>query len=210
MGFLFDFVFHIEQYLSNPDQTFGFYFYLLLFGVMFFETALVLTALVPGNNVMFLLGVLASFGKVNVVWMFFVLFLAIYFGDVVNYWIGSRFGKFFRRKNYFKKEHMDAARHSYTKYGVEILLLAKFLPFVKALVPILAGTGFVKFRKFLGVSAVAALLWIVVFFLGGYFFGGINAVKENIGLFTIILGLLSFGALAFSVVKFVKEYNSGG
>ena len=69
MGFLFDFVFHIEGYLSNPDQAFGFYFYLLLFGVMFFETALVLTALVPGNNVMFLLGVLASFGKVNVLWI---------------------------------------------------------------------------------------------------------------------------------------------
>ena len=101
-------------------------------------------------------------------WMFLVLLLAVYLGDMVNYWVGSRFGRLLRRKNYFKKEHMDAARKSYTKYGVEILLLAKFLPFVKALVPVLAGTGFVKFRKFLAVSAVAALLWIGVFFLGGY------------------------------------------
>jgi len=95
MGFLssvVDFVLHLDRHLSGLIQTYGFWTYLILYGVIFCETGLVVTPFLPGDSLIFAAGTFAARGDLKIWLLFVVLAAAAVIGDSVNYWVGKVIG----------------------------------------------------------------------------------------------------------------------
>ena len=82
---IFNFFLHLDKYLPLAIQQFGFFTYLLLFGVIFMETGFVITPFLPGDSLLFVAGALASTGSLNITLLLILLCLAAISGDTANY-----------------------------------------------------------------------------------------------------------------------------
>ena len=84
-----DIFIHLDRHLIWLIQQYGIWVYLIVFIVIFCETGLVVTPLLPGDSLLFGLGALAGIGDLNVAWLFVLLSIAAIAGDTVNYFIGQ-------------------------------------------------------------------------------------------------------------------------
>jgi membrane-associated protein len=198
---LLDFVLHIDDHLTTIVQNYGGWTYGILFLIIFMETGLVVTPFLPGDSLLFATGALAARGDLHVVALFFLLMLAAFAGDNVNYWVGSKVGQraFSGRVKFLKREHLDRTQHFFDKYGGKTILLARFIPIVRTYTPFVAGASGMPYRRFLTFSVGAAATWIGLFLFGGFFFGNIPVVRDNFGLVVIAI-------IVVSVLPPVVEY----
>lgn len=202
---LIDFILHVDKYLNLLIQIFGPWTYLILFFVIFSETGFVVTPFFPGDSLIFIAGAFASTGSLNVEWLIILFSLAAIIGDTVNYWIGHFVGpKIFHKKNarFFKKEYLDTAHEFYEKHGGKTIVLARFIPIIRTFAPFVAGIGKMSYRRFIIYNIVGGVAWIVIFTLGGYYFGSLPIVKENLSLAILAIILISFIPL---VTKFLLQ-----
>lgn len=86
---IIEFVFHIDKHLNVVIQGFGNWSYLLLFGIIFAETGLVITPFLPGDSLLFAVGAFAAIGSFNLSLLFITLAGAAIIGDSVNYALGK-------------------------------------------------------------------------------------------------------------------------
>ncbi len=200
---LIDIGLHLDRYLGVIIQQYGLFTYLILFAVVFLETALVLTPFLPGDSLLFIAGTFAALKALNLWWLFFLLSIASIFGDTVNYWIGHYFGeKVFMKSRLFKKEYLDKTHEFYEKHGGKTIILARFIPIVRSFAPFVAGVSEMKYLKFLIYNVVGGILWVGIFLFAGYYFGGIQIVKDNITL--MLLGII-FVSLIPPIVVMLKR-----
>ncbi|MGH8057850.1 MAG: hypothetical protein ACREOH_11545, partial [Candidatus Entotheonellia bacterium] len=89
---LLDFFIHLDKYLHLIIQQYGFWTYLILFLIIFCETGLVVTPILPGDSLLFAAGAFAANGSLQVEWLFVLLSVAAIAGDTVNYAIGAFVG----------------------------------------------------------------------------------------------------------------------
>ena len=111
---------HLDQHLIWLIQQYGVWVYLIVFLVVFCETGLVVTPLLPGDSLLFGLGALAGIGDLNVAWLFVLLSIAAIAGDTVNYFIGKYVGpRVFHQdtSRFFKREYLERTHQFYEKYG---------------------------------------------------------------------------------------------
>ncbi len=183
----FDFILHLDQYLTLLVEQFGWVTYLILFAIIFCETGLVFTPILPGDSLIFLAATLAAQGTLNV-WLLWVLFLvASIVGDSVNYWIGGHFGKRLANTRFLKKEYMERTEAFYEKYGKKTIIIARFIPIVRTFAPFMAGTARMNYRDFLVYNVVGAFVWVTTFVLAGYFFGTLPWVQNNLHTLVFVL-----------------------
>jgi membrane-associated protein len=197
-----EFFMHIDKYLGGAIQQYGIAIYIILFLIIFCETGLVITPILPGDSLLFAAGTFAAIGSLNIYLLFALLFFAAVLGDNVNYWIGHYVGpKVFKQKNrFFKKEYLDRTKAFYAKYGVKAIIIGRFIPIIRTFSPFVAGVGRMKYSKFLPFDIFGGLLWVGLFVFGGYFFGNISIVKENFSL--VILGIIFLSILPGIVAYF--------
>ncbi len=192
----FNFIIHLDKHLSEIIQVFGMWSYLLLFVIVFAETGLVVTPFLPGDSLLFVVGTFAALGIFDPFRVFVILAGAAIIGDTVNYAVGKFLGsKILMRPGgrFFKKEYMDQTHKFFERHGGKTIILARFVPIIRTFAPFVAGIGKMSYRKFVIYNITGALLWVSVFFFGGYFFGNIPLVKDN---FTIaIFGMMLVSAL---------------
>src|SRR5262245_23293670 len=124
-----DLFLHLDKHLNEIIQSYGMWTYLILFLIVFCETGLVVTPILPGDSLLFAAGALAATaGSPLSIWLLFVLLgLAAIIGDTVNYWIGSYLGpKVFRQEKsrFFKKEYLTRTQKFYEKYGAKTIIIA--------------------------------------------------------------------------------------
>lgn len=206
LPFLFiDMVLHFDKYLPGIIGTYGFWTYLILFVIIFCETGLVVTPVLPGDSMLFVAGALAGAGLLNIEILIFSLIIAAVAGDTVNYWIGHTLGmKVLDWKWCFvKKEHLDETHRYFKKYGGFTIVIARFVPFIRTFAPFLAGVGDMSYRWFITYNIVGAVLWVSSFSLLGYFFGSLPVVKENFSLlvYAIIgISLLAVASILWQVI----------
>ena len=196
-----DFVVHIDHHLDQIIRTYGGWTYLLLFGIVFCETGLVVTPFLPGDSLLFAVGAFAARGSLDLTTSLLVLAIAGILGDSVNYWIGARVGPaVFHRKEsrLFNPAHLERTHRFYEKYGGKTIVLARFLPILRTFAPFVAGIGRVSYAKFLAYNVIGAAVWVGLFVLAGYFFGNIPIVRDNFSL--VILAII-----VLSVVPVVSE-----
>ena len=199
---LIDFVLHVDKYLGILIQNYGIGIYLILFIVVFLETGLVLTPFLPGDSLIFIAGTYAANKALNLFILFLIFTFAAILGDTLNYWIGSYFGeKVFSRSRFFKQEYLDKTKEFYNKHGGKTIIMARFIPIVRTFAPFVAGIGKMNYYKFLFYNIIGGLLWILVFLFGGYYFGRIPLIKENLTIVTYIIIVLSILPLVWHLIK---------
>ena len=187
---LADFVIHLDSHLGLLIQQYGIWVYLILFLVVFLETGVVVTPFLPGDSLLFVAGTFAGLGSLDPLLLFGTLSVAAVLGDTVNYWIGYHMGpRVFREKRrLLKKEYLDRSEKFYERHGGKTIFLARFIPIVRTFAPFVAGIGKMRYWRFLAYNIAGGVTWVGAFIMGGYLFGNIPAVKDN--LFLVIVGII--------------------
>ena len=191
---LLDIFLHLDAYLSTIIHHYGLWTYLILFIIVFCETGLVVAPFLPGDSLLFVAGVLAGTGGLDLFVLAGVFFAAAVLGDAVNYWIGSFIGpRVFRYKDsrFFKAENLAKTERFYEKHGPKTIVLARFLPIIRTFAPFVAGIGKMRYFRFAIYNILGAALWVGLFVFGGYYFGSIPAIKDHISIVIIIIILAS-------------------
>jgi membrane-associated protein len=204
---LFDFIRHIDKHLVHMTQTMGPSLYLVLFAIVFAETGLVVTPFLPGDSLLFAIGVLCHMDPVRLglpadgfvptlpVAMV-LLFAAALTGDCVNYSVGKFIGpKVFNSESSWllNKKHLVRTQLFYEKYGSKTIIMARFVPIVRTFAPFVAGVGQMTFRRFITFSLVGATLWVGLLVPLGYVFAETEIVKKRFEL--VILAIIFISVL---------------
>jgi len=185
--YFIDFFIHLDKYLPIIVSSFGIWAYVLVFIVIFCETGLVVTPVLPGDSLLFALGTLAALGALHIEALLILLCVAAIAGDSVNYAIGHYIGpKVFQYEDsrFFKKKYLIKTHEFYERHGGKTIIIARFMPFIRTFAPFVAGVGAMSYAKFILYNIIGGVSWVGIFLLGGYFFGNIPAVKRN---FTIVI-----------------------
>jgi membrane-associated protein len=195
-----DLFLHLDQHLSQLISQYGTWTHLILFLIVFCETGLVITPFLPGDSLLFAAGTFAALGALDVRLVLLMLIVAAIAGDTLNYWVGAFIGpRAFRGDiRFLRKDYLDRTHAFYEKHGGKTIILARFIPIIRTFAPFVAGVGAMSYPKFIAYNVIGAVLWVVLFVLGGYFFGNIPTVRDN---FTLVI----LAIIAISVVPIVLE-----
>jgi len=198
-----DFVLHLDRYLDLIIRSVGIWTYLILFGVIFIETGLVVTPFLPGDSLLFAAGAFAALGSLNVWFLFIALALAAILGDTVNYWIGHYIGPkvFTMNSRWFKREYLERTQAFYDKYGGKTIFLARFVPIIRTFAPFVAGIGKMRYGYFISYNIFGGIVWTALFIFGGYFFGNMPFVRNNFSLVVIAIILISVMPAVIEVLR---------
>lgn len=201
-------------------NAFGDYVALAVTLIIFLETAFILTSFLPGDSLLFLTGLaLATSTSWLPDWVGFILiWLAAFVGTQVGYWIGYKIGPplFEQNRNFILNEKVLARTHEFfEKYGVRAVVLARFVPILRALIPMLAGISRMDLKRFTQLNLIGATVWVGVFMLAGYWLGQIPYVKENLETTVILIIiftslLLPVELLRDRISKGIKSKRSNG
>ena len=145
-----------------------------IFGMIFAESGLPIGFFLPGSSLIFTAGLLASQGFFNIWILTIGATIAAIVGDNVGYWFGSTAGlTLYKRSNsrFFKREHLIEAQKFYDKYGLQTIIIARFVPVIRTFVPIIAGIAGMEYRRFLFYNVIGGALWAGGTCIAGYYLG---------------------------------------
>jgi membrane-associated protein len=202
-----DIFINLDKHISLVLQTFGLWTYLIVFLIIFCETGLVVTPILPGDSLLFGLGTFAARGDLDVVYLLILLSIAAIAGDTVNYAIGQYVGpKVFTQNDsrFFKKEYLDRTHDFYEKYGGITIIIARFVPIIRTFAPFVAGIGSMTYLRFLSYNILGGISWIVIFIMGGYFFGNLPFVKKN---FTFVIIAIIIISVLPGIIEYFRNRN---
>ncbi len=179
--------------LENLIKTVG---YVGMFAIIFIETGLLAGFFLPGDTLLLTAGIIAATGKLELALVIVVCALGSICGDQMGYFIGKTFGtRIFSRpqSRLFDPQNVVKAKAFFDKYGMLTIIVARFIPVIRAFAPTMAGVSGVPYQKFLGLSIVGGILWGASVTSLGYFLG------QVIGAATLekyLLGIIAVGILA--------------
>jgi membrane-associated protein len=204
LAYFIDIFIHLDVHLSELIAQFGPYIYLILFLIIFCETGLVVTPFLPGDSLLFVIGAFAAKGDFELGLIFAVLAAAAISGNIVNYHIGRYVGPrvFQRETRFLKKEYLESTRAFYEKHGAKTIVIARFLPIIRTFAPFVAGIGRMEYKRFTIYNIIGCMAWLGAFILGGYFFGNVPMVKQNLTIVILAIVVLSFVP---SVIEFMRH-----
>lgn len=159
--------------LQTLIQTVG---YLGVFGIVFLESGMLVGFFFPGDSLLFTAGLLASQGFFDVKILIGGCFIAAVLGDSIGYYIGNKLGpKIFNKEDslFFHKKHLDRAQKFYDKHGGKTIILARFIPVIRAFAPVIAGVGKMDYKKFVAFNLIGAIGWAIGVTLAGFYLGNL-------------------------------------
>jgi len=202
-----DIFIHLDVYLNDIISQYGSWTYGILFAVIFVETGLVIMPFLPGDSLLFAAGALAALeGSVLNIWLMIVLLMiAAILGDTVNYWIGHTLGEKAYESKWVKKEYIDKTHEFFEKHGGKTIFLARFVPIIRTFAPFVAGVGQMSYKYFFSYNVIGGLVWVPLFSLAGYFFGGLEFVEHNFTLVILAIIVISLVPVFIEAWKARKE-----
>ena len=207
-----DLIHFFLEFLGDPLTTltgiirdYGVYIYLFLFLVIFIETGVVVMPLLPGDSLLFAVGLIAATtGQIDIYTVIPLLVFAALLGDNVNYFIGKKFGDYIQSKErilFLKKSHIEDTEKYFAENGGKTVILARFIPIVRTIAPFVAGAGEMKYRTYLLYCISGAFLWVTSITLLGYFLGNREWVKLNFEKFVLGIVFVSILPIIFKAIK---------
>jgi membrane-associated protein len=188
--------------------------YLLLFGIIFAESGLLIGFFLPGDSLLFIAGMAAAgtlqqaTGSEAIhlnIWVVLIgVFIAAVAGDQVGYAFGNKAGPaLFNRPNsrFFKREHVETAEEFFEQHGPKAIVLARFVPIVRTFTPIVAGAGNMQYRTFVRYNVLGGFVWGVGVTTIGYFLGNIDFVHDNLEVAILLIVAVSVIPMAFEIIK---------
>jgi len=200
---LLDVVLHLQDHLFALTKEYGTWVYGILFAIVFAETGLVITPVLPGDSLVFAVGAVAANPESGMnIWVAAaVLWVAAVLGDSVNYWVGNRLGgkvqAWFPRL--VRQEHIARTHAFFERYGGKAIIIARFVPIVRTFAPFVAGVGSMSYGRFTVFNLMGATLWIGLILPCGWYFGGREFVRRR---FEVIV----LGIILVSVLPIVLEW----
>jgi membrane-associated protein len=178
----------------------------LLALLVFAESGMLVGFFLPGDSLVFIAGFLASTGGghklPNVVWVVLTIVVAAIAGDQVGYGIGRALGpKIFNRADskLLNPANVDKTRVFFEHHGPKSIVLARFVPVVRALVAVVAGAGRMNYKKFVTYNVVGGVLWGAGVTILGYYLGNRPFVKNNIEIILILVVVISLVPVAWEI-----------
>jgi membrane-associated protein len=207
---LFDFVFRT---LTNPDRLIeflstvmtGWLGYALLFAIVFSETGLLLGFFLPGDSLLFTVGVVAGAGQLNIGLIIVLLTVAAITGVASGYALGRRTGpKIFNRPDsrFFKQEYLKKTQAFYEKHGGKTIIYAQFVPIIRTFAPFIAGVAQMPYTRFAMFNVIGSVAWVTSMTLLGYTLGNIPIIRRHFEKVVILVVLISVLPI---VIEFVKS-----
>jgi membrane-associated protein len=207
---LFDFVFRT---LTNPDRLIeflstvmtGWLGYALLFAIVFSETGLLLGFFLPGDSLLFTVGVVAGAGQLNIGLIIVLLTVAAITGVASGYALGRRTGpKIFNRPDsrFFKQEYLKKTQAFYEKHGGKTIIYAQFVPIIRTFAPFIAGVAQMPYTRFAMFNVIGSVAWVTSMTMLGYTLGNIPLVRRHFEKVVILVVLISVLPI---VIEFVKS-----
>ena len=164
--------------------------------LIFAESGVLLGIFFPGDSILFVAGLLSAGGFLSFWPLVGIVVSAAILGDSVGYWFGTSIGdRLFKRPNsrFFKQEYVTRTQKFFTTYGGRAVILARFVPIVRTIAPILAGVGTMKYSRFLSYNALGGCLWGAGMITLGYSLGSMIPNSEQYVLpLSLIIIILSF------------------
>jgi membrane-associated protein len=202
-----DVVVNLDHHLTEWSAQMGPWFYALLFLVVFVETGLVVMPFLPGDSLLFALGVLAAQpdSEISVPLCGVLLMAAALTGDNVNYHIGRALGpKVFTSttSRLLNRDHLIKAQRFYEKHGGKTIVVARFIAIIRTFAPFVAGIGRMPYARFLSYSVFGAAVWVWSFLLLGYWLGNHPWVQEN---FSVIVWAIMAVTIVLGVTEAIKS-----
>jgi membrane-associated protein len=191
LSFLLDLIVHIEAHLRNFADAHGAWVYALVSLLIFIETACILTPFMPGDSLLFVVGTLCGLGTMKLPLAITVLTAAAIAGNQCGYAVGRFLGaKVFRweHSRYFDRHAFDATHNFYQRHGGVTIVIARFIPLLRAFAPFVAGAAQMGRARFTFFDVTGGALWVVSLCLAGYLFGDMLWVQQHLD--RIILTLL--------------------
>ena len=178
------------QILTTPERLIevlntlfsGWLGYALLFGIVFSETGLLVGFFLPGDSLLFTVGVVAGAGHLNIVLVNIVLILAAISGDSTGYLLGRHTGpRIFNRPDslLFKQDYVTRTKAFYERYGGKTIIMARFVPIIRTFAAFVAGVGQMPYLRFLPYSIGGGIGWVVLMTMLGYELGSVPFVRRN-------------------------------
>lgn len=207
---LIDFVLHLGVHLTEFVASYGLWTYGLLFLVIFCETGLVVTPFLPGDSLLFLAGALAARPEtgLNPHLLVVLLVVAAVAGDAVNYLVGKYFGqKLFANPDskIFRQSHLQKTHDFFERYGGKTIVIARFIPVVRTLAPLVAGMARMNYRRFALYNVTGGILWVVFFIYAGFAIGNLPWVQAHLKL--LILGIMIISVMP-AVIEVLRHWWS--
>ncbi|MBC3831737.1 VTT domain-containing protein [Undibacterium amnicola] len=186
MQFL-DMVLHVDK-MGQLIEQYGTLIYVVLFAIIFCETAFVVFPFLPGDSLLFIAGTFCAAGAMDPWFLIAILLFASISGNSINYWIGSTIGHRVMAGNsrWIDKGALEKTHAFYEKHGGKTIVLARFTPIVRTFAPFVAGFSEMSHRNFQFYNVLGAILWIVSLILAGYYFGHIPLIKNNLSIIVMI------------------------
>ena len=186
--------------------------YALLFTIVFSETGLLVGFFLPGDSLLFTVGVVAGAGDLNIVIVSVVLMAAAMVGDTTGYWLGRGTGpRIFNRPDsrLFKREHLVRTQRFYEKHGGKTIIYARFVPIIRTFAAFVAGVAEMPYLRFLPFSLCGAAGWVVFMTQLGYHLGRVAFVRQYFDKVVLLIIVISLLPAISEVIK-SRRAPSGG
>lgn len=201
----FELIFNLDTHIAGFLSEYGLWTYLILFIIIFLETGLVVTPFLPGDSLLFIAGSFAATQALDLKTLIILLSAAAIIGDTINYWIGTVVGpRVFKKENsrFFNKKYLKMTQDFFERHGGKAIILARFFPIIRTFAPFVAGMGKMNYKRFLAYNVIGAILWVGLFSIGGYIFGNVPIIKDNISLVALLIIIVS---LLPAVVRITRK-----
>jgi membrane-associated protein len=198
--------------LTEPDRLIhllstaftGWWGYALLCSIIFSETGLLIGFFLPGDSLLFTVGVVCGAGKLNIFAIIVALTVAALCGNAMGYTLGRTVGvKLFERPNskIFRREHLEKTQAFYAKHGGKILIYAQFMPIVRTYAAFVAGVAGMGYGRFFSFNVVGGVGWVFSMTMLGYTLGRVQIVRANFEKVVILIILVSLIPVFLEVLK---------
>ncbi|HMF75998.1 MAG TPA: VTT domain-containing protein [Bryobacteraceae bacterium] len=208
-------VIHFIRSLTDPDQLIqllatvltGWVGYAVLFAIVFAESGLLIGFFLPGDSLLFTVGVVAGAGELPIVPTILLLSAASILGDGSGFLLGGSLGYslFQRNSRIFRREYLDRTHEFYERHGGKTIIYAKFVPIIRTFAAFIAGVGKMHYVRFLTFNIVGAVGWVTSMIVLGYLLGGIPLVRHNFEKFVLAIIAISLVPAILQVLKARKK-----
>lgn len=198
--------------LTNPDKLIellstnmtGWAGYLLLFLIVFAESGLLVGFFLPGDSLLFTVGIVAGAGKLHIGAIIAMLAIASMAGDGIGFLLGATLGyRLFKnpKSKIFRREYLDRTHEFYERHGGKTIIYAKFVPIIRTFAAFIAGVGKMKYSRFIAFNVFGAFGWVTLMVILGYSLGGVPFVRANFEKVVLLIIALSLLPLAIQLLK---------
>jgi membrane-associated protein len=196
----------ILDFIHNNIQQFGPWIYLMIFAIVFAESGILAGFFLPGDSLLFLVGLLCAEGSFNLPISILLIFIAAVTGDSVGYAIGDKYGKkLFNKPDslLFKREYLEKSQDYFMKNGPKAIILARFVPIVRTFAPVIAGVSDMNYKTFLLFNIVGGAIWTFLLVGLGFVLG---KSIPNIDTYILpIVALIVIVSVGISVKEILHE-----